>query len=938
MYLQHIFASSVGTFMSVETTFLAAIVVLACLLGAELAAICILISKAMQARREKQQREFAEEYNEKYHHGDHSDQFAVVALMVSAVPATTQIALLVLAVCTAVAAGVFVVLLMVFRAKGYIFTAKHIADSADATNEGQASAFVAREEDEDARATAVFADEPSETSEEESDGLLQETGTEDEAEAYAEQSAETDETGKTDDGEAESTVTPVTVISRAEPTTGQSAVPNGIPVYSSVYPNGQVPYVEKHITETYKEIVKETNTTTTTTSGGNDATAKERYSPATEEILKAIAELMKISTQLRTEREMAVENPAVKKDESVPAFADADEDEDVDAEEAEEDEASELEETGEQGDGENGSEDGDAYESELFSGNERIVGFDEDTGCYIVAHYRKSFEAKLIQSRPNVKKYYSVLKNALLAYEGTRDRITWAMNHYSNDRVPIAKMNVRTRTLDLYLALDPATLEDSVYHGRDVGDKKKYAETPFLYKVNSPRKLALALELVQRTCEEQGLSPIDLEEVNYEEQYPFDTTENLIARGLIREYLREEKPAVTFELDPDHVPQVPEEDESVIPANANFTWEIDDDRPTDTQTEEVQERSEEADVTESDLNETEKTEEPSECAEPSPAYTTTTTTTSHETMKVTERHYTERYYGTVAQPSRQEQLPANAQPIEAIAEPIAASHECDESGENSQATEEFETMPNEEAAVTTAVPDTEADAPDLEEEPLTWNSLNEQTVDADLSEVGDEDTSEEVYDELPDDEEFVASDGEEASDADLFEEDASVDDSWNEAFIGEETPLDSDEPTKEEDTFSDYDEDVIDESVEETTFDETEDADSKTGDDPESEESLTDEDDGDWQEETAPPSQQTANSNPSVALLDVCDFDRCFEDGAIINLETLKQVGLAPETAVTLKVYASGSLKGRFTVEANHFTLDAIKAIGDADGDSIMIR
>ena len=27
-----------------------------------------------------------------------------------------------------------------------------------------------------------------------------------------------------------------------------------------------------------------------------------------------------------------------------------------------------------------------------------------------------------------------------------------------------------------------------------------------------------------------------------------------------------------------------------------------------------------------------------------------------------------------------------------------------------------------------------------------------------------------------------------------------------------------------------------------------------------------------------------------------------------------------------------------FTVEANHFTLDAIKAIGDADGDSIMIR
>ena len=73
-------------------------------------------------------------------------------------------------------------------------------------------------------------------------------------------------------------------------------------------------------------------------------------------------------------------------------------------------------------------------------------------------------------------------------------------------------------------------------------------------------------------------------------------------------------------------------------------------------------------------------------------------------------------------------------------------------------------------------------------------------------------------------------------------------------------------------------------------------------------------------------------------MLDVCLFDEYFENGAIVNLETLKQVGLASETATRLKVYASGALKGQFTVEANHFTLDAIKAIGDADGDSIMIR
>ena len=91
-------------------------------------------------------------------------------------------------------------------------------------------------------------------------------------------------------------------------------------------------------------------------------------------------------------------------------------------------------------------------------------------------------------------------------------------------------------------------------------------------------------------------------------------------------------------------------------------------------------------------------------------------------------------------------------------------------------------------------------------------------------------------------------------------------------------------------------------------------------------------------EEASAPAAPLYQASGDVVLLDVCVFDDYFDNGAIVNLETLKQVGLAPENATRLKVYASGELKGQFTVEANHFTLDAIKAIGDADGDSIMIR
>ena len=73
--------------------------------------------------------------------------------------------------------------------------------------------------------------------------------------------------------------------------------------------------------------------------------------------------------------------------------------------------------------------------------DERWAGrFDEATGYYIVAHYRKSFEAKLIQARPNIKHYYSELKNDLKVVEyissfyaqGQRNISTMKVRHAAN--------------------------------------------------------------------------------------------------------------------------------------------------------------------------------------------------------------------------------------------------------------------------------------------------------------------------------------------------------------------------------------------------------------------------------------------------------------------------------------------------------------------------
>ena len=1016
--LQQFFAMSLG--LNVENLYYVAIAVLACVLGAEIAGICMLIGKLRRARSGEVDATH-DEYN-----NNGGANYAIAALSFGAVSATAELALFVLAIATLVGAFVLAVLLIVLYAKGYLLiSAKAQKEAAEA----EARARAAKQAEQEAlaieQAEEIFeedepVDEPiqEETDYYEDDEAALEAisnliATEDAvlSEEYAEEETVQEEIEEVIEEETEEVVEETAMVAQ-QPTEGvvetveRTVITEGAPVAG-----GQAPIIEKHIIETTREIIKETNTTTVTEGGKT-----EQFSPATEEMMKAITEFMKLETQLRMEKEVAVERPA-EEGEATPAFAEA-EDEEVEVDEINtEDELEAEDEAEREADAE---ENDDEYESDLF-GNERIVGFDEETGCYIVARYRKSCEAKLMQSRPATKKYYSAIRNALMGYEGTKERMSWTIDTYTNEHTQIAKINVRPRTLDLYLALEPSTFEDSVYRGKDVGGKKKYAETPFLYKVNSPRKLTLALELVQRACEEQGLSPIDIEEINYEEQYPFTDTETLIARGLVREYLREEKPAATFELDPDHVPQLIEEDETVIPANANFTWEFDNDQPeveevVEEPVEEPVEEVIEEVVEEAPVEET--VEEPAaeeEAPAPAPG-TTTTTTTTHETIRTTERHYTERYFagGQEAEVSEEtrtiEVLPEPAEePIEAEAEEILPETEeaieeevIEEAKEviEEEVTEEVVEEAIEEAEEVVEEETTEEAEEVIEEEVI--EETEEEIIDDEIVEEPEEETTdeqiaqmqsavaalfgddifeedepieepapEETVEEVTEEEEETVE--EEAVEAvaeveeveetlpeepeaeeveEIEEETEEVVEEYFEETVEEEAPEEVEEEyyeeivyeeVPEEETEEEYYEEIVYEEVpeEETEEEYYEEEFEEVYEDEEFEEVYEEvyeeeEEVEEVEEEPAPaPAPQPASD---VVLLDVCVFDDYFDNGAIVNLETLKQVGLAPESATRLKVYATGELKGQFTVEANHFTLDAIKAIGDADGDSIMIR
>ncbi len=168
-------------------------------------------------------------------------------------------------------------------------------------------------------------------------------------------------------------------------------------------------------------------------------------------------------------------------------------------------------------------------------GDETEVKYVEGFG--IVARYKKSFLARLIQSSDETKNYYSALKNELLSYKKVKSRISWNYDSLNAGRTKIAKFNVRGKTLKLYLALNPDDYADSKYKV-ERSESKRYEEVPCMYKITNPRRLKYAMELIADVAEKYGLNRGS--ESNEDFVMPYETTEALIKKELIKELISEE--------------------------------------------------------------------------------------------------------------------------------------------------------------------------------------------------------------------------------------------------------------------------------------------------------------------------------------------------------------------------------------------------------------
>ena len=142
--------------------------------------------------------------------------------------------------------------------------------------------------------------------------------------------------------------------------------------------------------------------------------------------------------------------------------------------------------------------------------------------------------SRLVQSQGDVQAYYTEIKNKLLSYKGVKGRVSWGNESFNKGRTYIAKVNAKSKTLYLYLALDPTTLEEGTYNFEDMSAKKKYENVPVLIKIKGPRKLKYALELIDKICNENLALPAvkNFEPTDY--TVPYWTTEELVKTGLVK--------------------------------------------------------------------------------------------------------------------------------------------------------------------------------------------------------------------------------------------------------------------------------------------------------------------------------------------------------------------------------------------------------------------
>ena len=154
-------------------------------------------------------------------------------------------------------------------------------------------------------------------------------------------------------------------------------------------------------------------------------------------------------------------------------------------------------------------------------------------GTVFYFRYNKSFKAKLIQAKDEVREYYNQLKNYVLSYKKVKTSISWGQESVRYGKEKVCWLVLRGKSLYLYLPLNPDDYADTKYKV-EWAKAKRFEELPCMYKITNNRRVKYAFELIETVMQQYETEFVEREAADYAAEYPYEPTIELIKNKLIK--------------------------------------------------------------------------------------------------------------------------------------------------------------------------------------------------------------------------------------------------------------------------------------------------------------------------------------------------------------------------------------------------------------------
>lgn len=144
-------------------------------------------------------------------------------------------------------------------------------------------------------------------------------------------------------------------------------------------------------------------------------------------------------------------------------------------------------------------------ESSLIEELQSVEEVNDDSAPFVFGNSkgkRIPFKTKVADGNDMTKLAYKTISEFLLSQPKVKCAKAFACERYYIGRKSIAKLTVRGKTLNCYLAINPTTL-DAKYHAQDASNSKKYEKTPAMIKARSPRAIKYCCTLAKQIIEEK---------------------------------------------------------------------------------------------------------------------------------------------------------------------------------------------------------------------------------------------------------------------------------------------------------------------------------------------------------------------------------------------------------------------------------------------------